>query len=239
MRCRRSWACTSRARPSLDRDRWRKPEAVPGVLPARLPVRRRGPAPERRRRHTTPRSRKGRAESRKREPRAPHGRISSTSWSYSCPYCLRCGSLESRGVGLAGADAHGVIQIEDKDLSVADLSGLRGIGDGADDLVDLLGVHCHFDLDLGQKAHRILGPTVDFRVPFLTPVSLGLGNGHPLHAYGGQSVSDLVELEGFDNGHDDFHGFDPRLGPFVWSHSAGGFTGLLPAKLVSQAEPQG
>src|SRR5512138_3302249 len=230
MRCRRSWACTSRARPSLDRDRWRRPAAVPRAPLARPRV----PVPERTRRHMTARSRRGQAKSRKRERRAPHGRISSTSWSYSCPYCLRCGLLKSCGVGLAGADAYGVVQIEDKDLSVADLSGLRGIGDGADDLVDLLGVHCHFDLDLGQEAHRILGPTVDFRVPLLTPVSLDLGNGHPLHAHGGQSVTDLVELEGFDDGHDDFHGFDPRLSPFVWSHSAGGFTGLPPAKLASQ-----
>src|SRR4029079_16282023 len=103
------------------------------------------------RRHMTARSRRGQAKSRKRGRRAPHGRISSTSWSYSCPYCLRCGLLESCGVGLAGADAHGVVQIEDKDLSVADLSGLRGIGDGADDLADLLGVPTHFDLDLGQQ----------------------------------------------------------------------------------------
>ncbi|MFZ2094319.1 MAG: hypothetical protein WAU99_21500, partial [Pseudolabrys sp.] len=29
-----------------------------------------------------------------------------------------------------------------------------------------------------------------------------------------QSVTDLVELERFNDGHDDFHGFDPRLGPF-------------------------
>ena len=49
--------------------------------------------------------------------------------------------LERRGVGLAGADAHGVIQIEDEDFSVADLSGLGGAGDGADDLVDLVGRH--------------------------------------------------------------------------------------------------
>src|SRR4029077_18466878 len=35
------------------------------------------PVPERRRRHTSPRSGRGRVQSRRREPRAPHGRISS------------------------------------------------------------------------------------------------------------------------------------------------------------------
>src|SRR5581483_2377374 len=122
-----------------------------------------------------------------------------------------------------------------EDFSVADLPGFRGAGDGADNFVDLLGVYCHLDLDLRQEAHRILGPTVDFRVPLLTPVSLDLGNGQPLHSDGGQSVTDLVELEGFDNGHDDFHGFDPRLSPIVTSRSAGGFTEPGPAKHASQA----
>src|SRR6185503_16808834 len=233
MRCRPNSACTSRARPSSDWDRWRRPAVAPPVRLARPLV----PASERMRCRMTTRSRRGQSKSRKRERRAPHGRISSTSWSYSCPYCLRCGLLESRSVGLAGADAHGVFQIEDEDFSVADLSGLRGTCDGADDLVDLLGVYCHFDLDLGQKAHRIFGPTIDFRVPLLTPVPLDLADGQPLHADGGQSVTDLVELEGFDNGHDDFHGFDPRLSPFVSLRSAGGFTGLPSAKLASQAVP--
>ena len=69
-------------------------------------------------------------------------------------------------------------------------------------------------LIFGQEAHRILGPTVDFCVALLTPVTLDLGDSQSLHADGGQGIADLVELEGFNNGHDDFHGFDPRLGPF-------------------------
>src|SRR5262249_15843874 len=30
-----------------------------------------------------------------------------------------------------------------------------------------------------------------------------------------ESVADLVELERLDDGHDDFHKYDPRLGPFL------------------------
>src|SRR5665647_1984371 len=180
------------------------------------------PVPERAKRRTTSHSERGRAELQGREPRVLHGRVSSTSWSNSCPYCLRCGLLESRRVGLAGADAYGVIHTEDKDFAVADLSGFRSPGDGADDFVDLVSCHCHLHLEFGEEAHRILGPTVDFRVTLLTPVSFDLGNSQPLHADGGQGVTDLVELERFNNGHDDFHGFDPRLSPFLRSHSAGG-----------------
>src|SRR5688572_4875301 len=38
------------------------------------------------------------------------------------------------GVGLAGADAHGLVDRIDKDLAVADLPGLGGPGDGVDGL---------------------------------------------------------------------------------------------------------
>src|SRR5665213_1234195 len=114
---------------------------------------------------------------------------------YSCPYCLRCGLLNCSGVGFAGADAHGAVDGEDKDFAVADLAGFGGAGDGADDLVNLVGRHRHLDFHLGKKAHRILGATVDFRVPLLTPVTFDLGDGHSRNPDCGQSVADLVELE--------------------------------------------
>src|ERR1700687_328174 len=185
--------------------------AVPAVRPAQL--QRLGPVPERRKRQTTPRSETSRAELLRREPRVPHGRISSTSWSNSCPYCW-CGLLECRSVGFAGADAHGVIDGEDKYFAIADLAGLRGAGDGTDDLVDLVSCHCDLHFDFREEAHCIFGPTIDFRVTLLTPVALDLCDSQPLHPDGGQSVTDLVEFERLDNGHDDFHGFDPRLSPF-------------------------
>ena len=46
---------------------------------------------------------------------------------------------ERVGVGFAGADAHGVIERKDEDLSVADLSCLGGADDRFDGLVDDVG----------------------------------------------------------------------------------------------------
>src|SRR6476661_5956125 len=159
---------------------------------------------------------------RQRPSRTPKARANSPArenffnvMAYSCPCCLRCGRLKRRRVGLAGADADGVIEAEHENLAVADLSGFGGAGDRADDLVDLVGGHRDFHLELGKEAHRVFGATVDFRATLLTPVSFDLGDGQPLHADGGQRVADLVELERLDDGHDDLHGFDPRLGPFV------------------------
>src|SRR5262249_16632968 len=94
-----------------------------------------------------------------------------------------------------------------------DLTGLGCCRDSVDRLVDLVGCDRHFDLDFRQEAHRVFGAAINFRVALLTPVALDLGHGHPVHTDPDQSVADLVELERLDDGHDDFDGFNPRLGP--------------------------
>jgi hypothetical protein len=43
-------------------------------------------------------------------------------------------------------------------------------------------------------------------VAFLAAIALDFGDREPGHADGSQGVTDLVELEGLDDGHDDLHG---------------------------------
>src|SRR5579863_400508 len=114
-------------------------------------------------------------------------------------------SSKGRGVGLAGADAHRMVEAEDENLAVADLSGFRRRGDGLDDLVDLVGRTSDLELDLRQEAHGVFGAAIDLGVALLPPVALHLGDGQSLNADLGERVADLVELEGLDDGHDDFH----------------------------------
>src|SRR5580698_1408013 len=116
-----------------------------------------------------------------------------------------CGCSKCRGVGFAGADAHGVIEIDDEDLAVADLAGLRRRRDRVDDLVDLIRRAGDLELDLGQEAHGVFGAAVDFGVALLAAIAFDFGDGQPLHADFGQRVADLVELERLDDGHDYFH----------------------------------
>src|SRR3954464_5321427 len=154
---------------------------------------------------------------RKRAKRTPNARAKSPARVgflnvmdlNSCRWTLECGGLQCGGVGLAGADAHGGIEGEDKNLSVPDLAGLGGRGDGIDRFLDLVGRYRHFDLDLRQEAHGIFSAAINFRVALLTPISLDLRHGHSVHADRSQSVADLVELERLDDGHDDFHGLPP------------------------------
>src|SRR4029079_17996852 len=101
-----------------------------------------------------------------------------------------------------------MIEAEHEDLAVADLAGLRGRGDGLDDLVDLIGSAGDFQLDLRQKAHGIFGAAVDFGVALLAPVAFHLGDGQSLNANLAERITDLVELERLDDGHDNFHWFN-------------------------------
>src|SRR5262249_51891159 len=144
---------------------------------------------------------------------------------------VRARALQSSGVGLAGADAHGVVDAVDEDLAVADLAGLGGSYDGVDDLVDLIGRHCRLDLDLGQEAHSVFGAAIDFGVALLTAVSLDLGDGHPEHPDRGQGVAPLVKFKRLDNSNDDLHGLTPPLEPVP------GVARLRPPRFAARHSP--
>src|SRR5215475_1966527 len=106
-----------------------------------------------------------------------------------------------------------MVEVDDEDLAVADLTGLGGRGDGIDGLVDLIGRHRDLDLDLRKETHRVFSPTVDFRVALLPAVSLDFRHRQAVNADGGQRVTDFFQFEWLDDRHNDFHGFYPRLGP--------------------------
>ena len=65
-----------------------------------------------------------------------------------------------------------MVEVDDEDLAIADLSGLGGGGDGVDGLVDLIGGDGDLDLDLGQEADGVFGAAIDFRVALLPAISL-------------------------------------------------------------------
>src|SRR5262249_21696782 len=106
-----------------------------------------------------------------------------------------------------------MVEVDDEDLAVADLSGLGRGRDRFDRLVDLLGGDSDLDLDLGQEAHRIFSAAIDFRVALLPAISLDFRHRETVNANGGQGVPDFFQLEWLDDRHNNFHGSDPRLGP--------------------------
>src|ERR1700734_2992773 len=114
-------------------------------------------------------------------------------------------ALKRGGVGFAGADADRMIEPEYENLTVADLSGFRRRRNRVDDLVYLAGGTGDLDLDLGQKAHRILGAAIDLGVALLPTVALHFRHRQALHADFSERIADIVKLEGFNDGHHHFH----------------------------------
>src|SRR5438132_8648521 len=106
-----------------------------------------------------------------------------------------------------------MVEVDDEDLAVADLSGFGSRGDGVDGLVDLIGGNSDLDLDLGQEAHGVFGAAIDFRVTLLAAITFDFRHRETVNANGGQGVPDFFELEWLDDRHNNFHGSYPRLGP--------------------------
>src|SRR5258708_10172433 len=106
-----------------------------------------------------------------------------------------------------------MVEVDDEDLAVADLSGFGCRRDGFDGLVDLVGGDSDLDLDFGQEAHRIFGTAINFRVALLPAISLDFRHRESVNANGGQGVTDFFELELLDDRHNNFHSSYPRFAP--------------------------
>src|SRR4051812_46976197 len=115
-------------------------------------------------------------------------------------------------VGLAGADAHGAIEVVDKDFPVADLAGLGGVADRGHHLVFDAVLDTDLDLELRQEVHGVFGAPVNFGVALLPAEALHLGHGHAVDAERGERIANFFELERLDDGDNELHG-SPLIGP--------------------------
>src|SRR5690349_17330489 len=77
-------------------------------------------------------------------------------------------NLQRVAVGLAGADAQRVLDIDHENLSVADLPRLGRSRDSFNHAVRAIVRHHDLDLDLGQEIHGVFGAAVDFGMALLT-----------------------------------------------------------------------
>src|SRR5512139_2584724 len=117
--------------------------------------------------------------------------------------------LDGFGAGLAGADAHGLVELGHENLAVADLSGAGDVGDGFDHLLDDGVVDGDLDLGLGQEVDAVLRAAVELGVAPLPAEALYLGDGHALHADVGNGLAHFIELEWLDDGGDELHRGSP------------------------------
>src|ERR1700733_8027006 len=96
------------------------------------------------------------------------------------PAMFAKGCLERVGAGLAGADAEPPIDGPDKNLAVADLSGLGRRADRLDGSAGIFVADCDLDPYFWQKMHHRLGAAIDFGMALLPPVTADFGDGHAL-----------------------------------------------------------
>src|SRR5437879_13638839 len=106
-----------------------------------------------------------------------------------------------------------MVEVDDEDLAVADLSGFCSRRDGFDGPVDLVRGDSDLQLDLGQEAHRVFSTAINFRMALLPAISLDFRHRETVNANGGQGITDFFKLEWLDDRHNNFHGSYPRLGP--------------------------
>src|SRR5581483_7045549 len=105
-----------------------------------------------------------------------------------------------------GANAHDLLEIEDEDLSVADLSRVGGLLDGLDGALEEVVADGGLDLHLRQEVDDVLGAAIELGVALLAAEALHFRDGDALHADAGEGLAHLVELERLDDGGDQFHG---------------------------------
>ena len=73
---------------------------------------------------------------------------------------------------LTRADAHHLLDVVDKDLSVADFSGTCSTFNGFDDLLNQRVINGRFNLHLGQEVHDVFSTTIELCVAFCRPKPL-------------------------------------------------------------------
>src|SRR6185312_12332006 len=111
--------------------------------------------------------------------------------------------------GLPRANANGLFDIEDENLSVADASRSRSLLNGFDGRGELVVRDDDFDFHLGQEIHDVFGATIEFGMTLLAAETFGFRDRDALDTDFLQRLLHLVELEWFDDGFDFFHVVTP------------------------------
>src|SRR5690606_33459900 len=129
-------------------------------------------------------------------------RIFAESWVLLLGRGVRRACLDRVGIGFAGTDADGLLQIDDEDLAVADLAGVGRLGDRLDHSIELVVGNRHVDLHLRQKVDDVLGTAIQLGVSLLSTEAFDFGDGDALYADFRQRLAYVVQLERLDDGSD-------------------------------------
>jgi hypothetical protein len=103
---------------------------------------------------------------------------------------------------LASSNSDRVVDGQDKDLAVADLSGLAGFLEREDDLFGLIVGDDDLELELRKEIDDVFRAAIELSMSLLTPEAFDFADGQPLDARLGEPFLGLVEFEWLDDGFD-------------------------------------
>jgi len=75
----------------------------------------------------------------------------------------------------------------------------------------LIGINSYFELELGNKVHRVFCPSINFTLTLLTAIAFNLCDGEALNTQSGQRFAYFIQFERFDDCHDKLHVLVPYL----------------------------
>src|SRR5687768_13304442 len=104
-----------------------------------------------------------------------------------------------------GANPNDLFQIDDEDLSIADLPRTCHVGDRLDDLFRDGIVYCQLDLRLRQEVDAVLGTSIQLGVTALTSEALDFGHRDALNTDIRDGLTDVIQLERLDDRGNQLH----------------------------------
>jgi hypothetical protein len=107
---------------------------------------------------------------------------------------------------IAGADADRLLYGNHEDLAIADAPGPRRHFDCLDHAIHLVVLDYRLDLHLRQEVDDIFRAAIELGMTFLAAETLDLGDGYAADARVVKRVLHIIQLEGFDDRLDLFHG---------------------------------
>lgn len=118
---------------------------------------------------------------------------------------------------LTGPNPEGILNRDDEYLALTDPAGFGLLLNQLHHLRHPVVLHDHLDLDFGNEVDLVLRPAIDLAVAPLSSEPLDLGHGEAFYAQTRETLLQIIQLEGFDDRFNFFHGPSSFLN-FVFSH---------------------
>src|SRR5450759_2626232 len=113
--------------------------------------------------------------------------------------------LQGGVVGLARADTYHSQNVGDEYLAVTHLAGLRSAYDRFQNLIHQFILYGNFDARLRNEIDDVFRSAIQLGMAALASEAFDLGDGHSRHPNFRKCRAHIVQLEGFDDGSDQFH----------------------------------